>query len=82
MGALSVGVRMIETMRNLYAEAGEVVADLSSEFRTDRLRRGLSIRQAAAQMDVAPSSLCRLEGRKGAPNYETILAVLAWLSRG
>jgi transcriptional regulator with XRE-family HTH domain len=61
-----------------YQEVADIVCGLSSLFIAARDRRGLSTRAAARQLDVAPSTVSRLESGSY-PSVEVTLRVLEWL---
>lgn len=58
------------------AESGRLAARL----RSARISRGLSYRDAAAQIGLAPSVLHQIETGTD-PRYSTALRVIAWLEQ-
>lgn len=64
--------------RLTHKEAAQRTAGLAAMLQAERTRRGLSQRDAAFEMDVNPSTICRFE--KGLlPDVPNFLIVLEWL---
>jgi len=64
--------------RLLHAPTAERLAALAGLARAERARRGVSQRQAAEQMGLPASTLCRFE-RGQLPDVANFLAILAWM---
>lgn len=52
---------------------------LAIVFKRTRLTRGLSLRDAGAQMGISPSTLSRVENAQGIPDIETYRRLTEWL---
>ena len=57
-----------------------VIADARRETRDRRRLRRLSVRAAAEQMGVPPTTLSRFEKSDGTPHVDTLLAILRWIA--
>ena len=60
------------------AEARVRLEQLPSMLRAERERRGLSMRAAALEMQLTPSTMTRVEGGQW-PDLAGFLAIVAWL---
>ncbi len=61
------------------AVAAELVTNLGTELLNTRMRRDLSIAEAAAQIGVGTDTLTKLEAGTSNPTRTTIVAALRWL---
>lgn len=63
-----------------YGVAHYVVSNLGRELRRVRLARGLTIRAAAEDLNLSPSTILRVEKGHNLRGQE-VLRVLSWLER-
>lgn len=61
------------------AEARVRLEQLPNMLRAERERRGLTMRQAAKEMQLSPSTMTRVEGGETWPDLAGFLAMVAWL---
>lgn len=52
---------------------------IRERLRRARRQRGLSLREVAADIDVSPSTLSRLERGTGSPDLPTLNKLISWL---
>jgi len=64
-----------------YGELVEVLDLLPVLIREARRRRGLTMRDAAAEIGVSISGVSRWEARVGEPDLASTIKVLRWLAR-
>lgn len=62
------------------ATALRYLGDLPNLLRRHRTSRGLTLREAAHEIGVAPGTLCTIENRQKAPRLPTVLAILTWMA--
>lgn len=63
-----------------YPDLVTVLSDLPVIARETRRRKGLSLRDAGAEMGLSASTLMRLEEGDAGANLSTVRAVLLWAS--
>jgi transcriptional regulator with XRE-family HTH domain len=52
---------------------------LPNMLKAERERRGMTMRQAAAEMNISPSTVTRIEGSGQWPDVAGFLAIVTWL---
>lgn len=60
--------------------AARIVADLPEHLKSERTRRGLSLRDVAAECGVSFNTLSRIERRTAEPTHGNVVSVLQWLA--
>ena len=61
-----------------YRELAELIVAIGFLVHEKRRREGLSLREAADQLNVSTSTLCRMENGDGVLSY-SLVSVLRWL---
>lgn len=65
--------------RELYANLVAVLRQLPVILRATRIQRGLSGREAAEKIGVAPSTVSRVENGKGEASLAATIEILRWI---
>jgi transcriptional regulator with XRE-family HTH domain len=75
-----ITVEEMNRLRNMLAKLPAVTEDARRFVHEARQRRRLSVRAAANQMRIPPSTLARFERGDTNPAFDTLLAVLEWIA--